>query len=198
MATAAAAGGAAADTTGATSSNPFTVYYAQLLHQGNMLQDYVRTGTYRQAFLSNASDFKDKVVLEKNKATYFGPTIHVANLYMRNHKNGFLNVYQTAAECRLFRLDDLDNVNRLLRVAVERVSDARRVDHVARERAAVAAETPDVLVAREVVPLDRDVRPRPSPAARGRLTKRRSYVSAKAITNIPRLTAWPRTSIWGL
>ena len=58
---------------------------------------------------------KDKVVLEKNKATYFAPTIHIANLYMRNHKNGFLNVYQTAEECRLFRLDDLDNVNRLLR-----------------------------------------------------------------------------------
>ena len=69
MATAAAAGGAAADTTGASSSNPFTVYYAQLLHQGNMLQDYVRTGTYRQAFLSNASDFKDKVVLDVGTGT---------------------------------------------------------------------------------------------------------------------------------
>jgi len=74
MATAAAAGSAAsaADTTGASSSdkaNPFTVYYAQLLHQGNMLQDYVRTGTYRQAFLSNASDFKDKVVLDVGTGT---------------------------------------------------------------------------------------------------------------------------------
>jgi len=58
---------------------------------------------------------KDRVVLEKDRATYFGPTIHIANLYMRNHKNGFLNVYQTTKELRLFRLDHLDNVNRLLR-----------------------------------------------------------------------------------
>jgi hypothetical protein len=58
---------------------------------------------------------KDKVVLEKDRATYFGPTIHVANLYMRDYKNGFLNVYQTTAELKLFRLDHLDNVNRLLR-----------------------------------------------------------------------------------
>ena len=53
----------------APEANPFTVYYAQLLHQGNMLQDYVRTGTYRQAFLSNASDFKDKVVLDVGTGT---------------------------------------------------------------------------------------------------------------------------------
>ena len=50
-------------------ANPFTVYYAQLLHQGNMLQDYVRTGTYRHAFLSNETDFKDKVVLDVGTGT---------------------------------------------------------------------------------------------------------------------------------
>lgn len=27
--------------------NPFTSFYGQLLHQGNMLADYVRTGTYQ-------------------------------------------------------------------------------------------------------------------------------------------------------
>jgi type I protein arginine methyltransferase len=49
--------------------NPFTQYYSQLLHQGNMLQDYVRTGTYRQAFLSNAPDFQGKVVLDVGTGT---------------------------------------------------------------------------------------------------------------------------------
>ena len=44
--------------------NPFTQYYAQLLHQGNMLQDYVRTGTYQQSVLRNISDFRGKVVLD--------------------------------------------------------------------------------------------------------------------------------------
>ena len=50
-------------------SNPFTQYYAQLLHQGNMLQDLTRTGTYRHAFLSNAVDFKDKIVLDVGTGT---------------------------------------------------------------------------------------------------------------------------------
>ena len=45
-------------------SNPFTQYYGQLQHQGNMLQDLVRTGTYQQAFLQNKSNFEDKVVLD--------------------------------------------------------------------------------------------------------------------------------------
>eukprot|EP01041_Mallomonas_annulata_P012827 gene12827-27048_t len=50
-------------------ANPFTQYYSQLLHQGNMLQDHVRTGTYQQAFLRNASDFQDKVVLDVGTGT---------------------------------------------------------------------------------------------------------------------------------
>lgn len=50
-------------------SNPFTQYYAQLLHQGNMLQDLTRTGTYRHAFMSNAVDFHDKVVLDVGTGT---------------------------------------------------------------------------------------------------------------------------------
>ena len=52
-----------------TEKNPFTHYYAQLLHQGNMLADHVRTSTYQQAFLENAADFKDKVVLDVGTGT---------------------------------------------------------------------------------------------------------------------------------
>ncbi len=45
-------------------SNPFTQFYGQLLHQGNMLADHIRTSTYQQAFLRNAElDFQDKIVL---------------------------------------------------------------------------------------------------------------------------------------
>jgi histone-arginine methyltransferase CARM1 len=49
--------------------NPFTHYYGQLLHQGNMLQDLVRTGTYQQAFLQNRASFEDKVVLDVGTGT---------------------------------------------------------------------------------------------------------------------------------
>lgn len=50
-------------------SDPFTQYYGQLLHQGNMLQDYIRTGTYQRAFMENASDFEGKVVLDCGTGT---------------------------------------------------------------------------------------------------------------------------------
>eukprot|EP00250_Pteridium_aquilinum_P012269 c20611_g1_i1 orf=496-2277(-) len=39
-------------------------YYGQLLHQQNMLQDYVRTGTYYAAVLENYIDFQGRVVVD--------------------------------------------------------------------------------------------------------------------------------------
>ena len=42
----------------------FTYYYGMLIHQQNMLQDHVRTGTYQRAVMENKSDFKDKVVVD--------------------------------------------------------------------------------------------------------------------------------------
>lgn len=39
-------------------------YYGMLQHQQNMLQDYVRTGTYYSAILNNAPDFYSKTVMD--------------------------------------------------------------------------------------------------------------------------------------
>eukprot|EP00803_Ostreobium_quekettii_P001554 evm.model.scf_55.2 EVM.evm.TU.scf_55.2 scf_55:14405-23250(-) len=39
-------------------------YYGTLQHQQNMLQDYIRTGTYYSAFLNNRVDFEGKVVMD--------------------------------------------------------------------------------------------------------------------------------------
>lgn len=39
-------------------------YYGMLMHQQNMLQDQVRTGTYYAAILENTADFRDKVVMD--------------------------------------------------------------------------------------------------------------------------------------
>ena len=52
-----------------TESNPFTQYYGQLLHQGNMLADHVRTGTYQLAMMKNNVDFNNKVVLDVGTGT---------------------------------------------------------------------------------------------------------------------------------
>uniref|UniRef100_A0A674EG22 Histone-arginine methyltransferase CARM1 n=1 Tax=Salmo trutta TaxID=8032 RepID=A0A674EG22_SALTR len=40
------------------------LFYGYLSQQQNMMQDYVRTGTYQRAILQNHTDFKDKVVLD--------------------------------------------------------------------------------------------------------------------------------------
>lgn len=49
---------------GSGQSNPFTQFYGTLLHQGNMLQDSVRTGAYQRAVFDNSIDFQGKVVLD--------------------------------------------------------------------------------------------------------------------------------------
>lgn len=51
-------------------SNPFTQFYAQLLHQGNMLADCIRTETYQSAIFKNSEEnFKDKVILDVGTGT---------------------------------------------------------------------------------------------------------------------------------
>ncbi len=49
--------------------HPFFVYYGQIVHQQNMLQDYVRTGTYQAAIARNKIDFKDKVIMDVGTGT---------------------------------------------------------------------------------------------------------------------------------
>ncbi|XP_050219272.1 probable histone-arginine methyltransferase 1.3 [Mercurialis annua] len=48
----------------ASSAKMYFHYYGQLLHQQNMLQDYVRTGTYYAAIIENRSDFFGRVVVD--------------------------------------------------------------------------------------------------------------------------------------
>ncbi|XP_062108641.1 probable histone-arginine methyltransferase 1.4 isoform X2 [Humulus lupulus] len=47
-----------------SSAKMYFHYYGQLLHQQNMLQDYVRTGTYYAAVIENRSDFYGRVVVD--------------------------------------------------------------------------------------------------------------------------------------
>ncbi|XP_057396184.1 histone-arginine methyltransferase CARM1 isoform X2 [Balaenoptera acutorostrata] len=50
--------------TASSSSSPRPAFYGYLSQQQNMMQDYVRTGTYQRAILQNHTDFKDKIVLD--------------------------------------------------------------------------------------------------------------------------------------
>ncbi|KAG6670589.1 hypothetical protein I3843_Q053300 [Carya illinoinensis] len=47
-----------------SSAKMYFHYYGQLLHQQNMLQDYVRTGTYYAAVMENRTDFIGRVVVD--------------------------------------------------------------------------------------------------------------------------------------
>ncbi|OIW19598.1 hypothetical protein TanjilG_18408 [Lupinus angustifolius] len=47
-----------------SSAKMYFHYYGQLLHQQNMLQDYVRTGTYYAAVIENRADFMGHVVVD--------------------------------------------------------------------------------------------------------------------------------------
>lgn len=70
-------------------NNPFSQYYGMLLHQQNMLQDYVRTSTYERAMMENSNDFKDKIVLDVGTGTgilaYFALKAGAKHVYARNH-----------------------------------------------------------------------------------------------------------------
>ncbi|KAL3321431.1 hypothetical protein AABB24_039187 [Solanum stoloniferum] len=48
----------------ASSAKMYFHYYGQLLHQQNMLQDFVRTGTYYSAVIENRADFLGRVVVD--------------------------------------------------------------------------------------------------------------------------------------
>ncbi|KAK1417858.1 hypothetical protein QVD17_26992 [Tagetes erecta] len=47
-----------------SSAKMYFHYYGQLLHQQNMLQDYVRTGSYYAAVIENQADFVGRVVVD--------------------------------------------------------------------------------------------------------------------------------------
>ncbi|KAL1548451.1 putative histone-arginine methyltransferase 1.3 [Salvia divinorum] len=47
-----------------SSAKMYFHYYGQLLHQQNMMQDYVRTGSYYAAVLENRTDFTNRVVVD--------------------------------------------------------------------------------------------------------------------------------------
>lgn len=47
-----------------TSAEQYFQFYSLLSQQQNMMQDFVRTGTYQQAMLQNAASFNNKIVLD--------------------------------------------------------------------------------------------------------------------------------------
>lgn len=79
-------------------------YYGMLMHQQNMLQDQIRTGTYYAAILENPADFQGKVVMDVGAGSGILSLFAAQVLYPLSHyKKPFAPVYAllAAAACVL-------------------------------------------------------------------------------------------------
>ena len=56
---------------------------------------------------------------QKDRATYYAPSIEVANEYLPTSKDGFLNVYRVKNDLVLFKLDSVLNANNVLEQVFE-------------------------------------------------------------------------------
>lgn len=110
---------------------PFTHYYGMLTHQQNMLQDLVRTGTYRQAVLQNSKQFKGKVVLDVGAGT------GILSLFAA--QAGARKVYAVEASSMakkaegLVKANGFDDVIEVLEGKIEEVDLPEKVDIIISE-----------------------------------------------------------------
>lgn len=111
--------------------NPFIRFYAQLSHQGNMLGDYVRTGTYQQAIFRNPSDFKGKVVLDVGTGTgilsFFAAQAGAKRVYAVDHSDS-CEIAKKLSEANGF-----SNVITVLKGKIEEIILPEKVDVIVSE-----------------------------------------------------------------
>lgn len=121
----------AVEENGDANPNPFTHYYGQLLHQGNMLQDLIRTGCYQQAFFQNVTDFRDKVVLDVGTGTgilaFFAAQAGARKVYA-------VEASQSASTAEiLLKRNGFSGVVQIVRGKVEEISLPEKVDMIISE-----------------------------------------------------------------
>jgi histone-arginine methyltransferase CARM1 len=112
-------------------TNPFTMFYGQLLHQGNMLQDHVRTGRYQQAIFDNAIDFRGKVVLDVGTGTgilaFFAAQAGAKKVYAVELSDA-ANIAETLAKSNGF-----SDVVQVVRGKIEEITLPEKVDMIISE-----------------------------------------------------------------
>ncbi|CAM9669122.1 unnamed protein product [Ectocarpus fasciculatus] len=112
-------------------TNPFTMYYGQLLHQGNMLQDQVRTGRYQQAIFDNVADFRGKVVLDVGTGTgilsFFAAQAGAKKVYAVELSDA-ANIAETLAKSNGF-----GDIVQVIRGKVEEITLPEKVDIIVSE-----------------------------------------------------------------
>jgi len=111
--------------------NIFSRYYAQLSHQQNMLQDYIRTTTYQNAIFSNTADFQNAAVMDVGTGS--------GVLAFFSVQSGARKVYgvemsDIATQARkLVKANGLDDKIQILKGKVEEVTLPEKVDIIVSE-----------------------------------------------------------------
>lgn len=111
--------------------HPFFHYYGMLMHQQNMLQDNVRTGTYYNAVMNNVKDFRGKVVLDVGAGT------GILSLFAQ--KAGAKKVYGVEISTmhkyarKLVKSNNLENYIEIIHNKVEDVEIQEKVDVIISE-----------------------------------------------------------------
>ncbi|KAF0301386.1 Histone-arginine methyltransferase CARMER [Amphibalanus amphitrite] len=106
-------------------------FYSYLSQQQNMLQDFIRTGTYQRAILSNAADFTGKVVLD------VGAGSGILSFFAA--QAGAKKVYAVEASsmsehaARLVAANNLQHVIQVVAGKIEEINLAEKVDMIISE-----------------------------------------------------------------
>jgi histone-arginine methyltransferase CARM1 len=110
----------------------FSMYYGQLQHQQNMLQDWVRTGMYQYAFSQNAADFSGATVMDVGTGTgllaFFSVQAGARKVYA-------VEMAKEMAACArlLIKGNNMESVIEVLECAVEDTKVEGKVDIIVSE-----------------------------------------------------------------
>ncbi|XP_043188270.1 histone-arginine methyltransferase CARMER-like [Amphibalanus amphitrite] len=113
------------------SASQYFQFYSYLSQQQNMLQDFIRTGTYQRAILSNAADFTGKVVLD------VGAGSGILSFFAA--QAGAKKVYAVEASsmsehaARLVAANNLQHVIQVVAGKIEEINLAEKVDMIISE-----------------------------------------------------------------
>ncbi|XP_043199042.1 histone-arginine methyltransferase CARMER-like isoform X2 [Amphibalanus amphitrite] len=113
------------------SATQYFQFYSYLSQQQNMMQDYIRTGTYQRAILSNGADFLGKVVLD------VGAGSGILSFFAA--QAGARKVYAVEASSmaehasRLVESNNLQHVIRVISGKIEEIDLPEKVDMIISE-----------------------------------------------------------------
>lgn len=112
--------------------SPFTMYYGQLQHQQNMLQDAVRTGVYQKAITENCADFDGATVLDVGTGTgllaFFAAQAGARKVYAVEHAAPMAKLAQA-----LVKGNHMEGIIKVVNASVEDSKIDEKVDLIVSE-----------------------------------------------------------------